>query len=339
MATYQKRGKRIRAIIRRSDQPSASKTFPNKAQAQIWVRDVESRMDRGIWQDPTLLKEWSLTELIEDYEKKKDVAPNMRTSMNHFDRLLNNIKLNRLNSHVIADFVRSRAAEGAKPATIQLDLIALQNLLKYAKAHLKLPTSSDAITEARDLLKSSKLVGKSSERNRRPTQNELDLLKTYYGSPRVKAQSKTDMWALTQFAIYSSFRLGEICRIEWSDLDEVNRNIWIKKRKHPKEPRDDLVPLVGKAFEIIMEQPRVSSRIFPYNPRTISSTFPRHCHKLGIKDLRFHDFRHEGVSRLFEHGLQIQQVSVISGHTDWKTLKRYVQITPESIHAAFDRNS
>ncbi len=33
---------------------------------------------------------------------------------------------------------------------------------------------------------------------------------------------------------------------------------------------------------------------------TVISLFPRACNQLGIKDLKFHDLRREGVSRLFE---------------------------------------
>ncbi|WP_320409374.1 MULTISPECIES: tyrosine-type recombinase/integrase [unclassified Aureimonas] len=47
---------------------------------------------------------------------------------------------------------------------------------------------------------------------------------------------------------------------------------------------------------------------------------------LGVEDLRFHDLRHEGVSRLFEIGLNIPQVSVVSGHRSWISLKRYSHI-------------
>jgi site-specific recombinase XerD len=33
--------------------------------------------------------------------------------------------------------------------------------------------------------------------------------------------------------------------------------------------------------------------------------------------------RHEATSRLFEQGLQVQEVAAITGHTDWRSLKRY----------------
>ena len=44
--------------------------------------------------------------------------------------------------------------------------------------------------------------------------------------------------------------------------------------------------------------------------------------KLGMPDLRFHDLRHEAVSRLVEGGLFDQDVSAISGHKSMPMLKR-----------------
>ena len=47
--------------------------------------------------------------------------------------------------------------------------------------------------------------------------------------------------------------------------------------------------------------------------------------------LRFHDLRHEAISRLFERGLSVAEVALISGHKDPRMLFRYVQLRPEDI--------
>ncbi|MGB9273184.1 MAG: tyrosine-type recombinase/integrase [Pseudolabrys sp.] len=58
----------------------------------------------------------------------------------------------------------------------------------------------------------------------------------------------------------------------------------------------------------------------------ISAAFTRACQFLGIKDLRFHDLRHEGLSRLFGMGRTIPQAAAVSGHRSWTSLKRYTRI-------------
>ena len=52
---------------------------------------------------------------------------------------------------------------------------------------------------------------------------------------------------------------------------------------------------------------------------------------LGIEDLHLHDIRHEGISRLFEAGLDIPRVAMISGHKSWTTLKRYTHLKPADV--------
>ena len=49
--------------------------------------------------------------------------------------------------------------------------------------------------------------------------------------------------------------------------------------------------------------------------------------------MRFHDLRHEATSRLFEQGMEIQEVAAITGHSDFRSLKIYVHVLPERIAA------
>jgi integrase len=57
-----------------------------------------------------------------------------------------------------------------------------------------------------------------------------------------------------------------------------------------------------------------------------------------ITDLRFHDLRHEAVSRFFEMGMSVPEVALISGHKDMRQLFRYTHLNPENVfkkYAAF----
>ncbi|EPS2280435.1 tyrosine-type recombinase/integrase, partial [Pseudomonas aeruginosa] len=59
--------------------------------------------------------------------------------------------------------------------------------------------------------------------------------------------------------------------------------------------------------------------------------------KLGMPDLRFHDLRHEAVSRLVEGGLSDQEVSAISGHKSMQMLKRYTHLRAEDLVGKLDK--
>ncbi|MGC8733260.1 MAG: tyrosine-type recombinase/integrase, partial [Halothiobacillaceae bacterium] len=57
--------------------------------------------------------------------------------------------------------------------------------------------------------------------------------------------------------------------------------------------------------------------------------FTEACVALSIPDLHFHDLRHEGATSLFEAGFSIEQVALVTGHEDWRNLKRYTNLRPE----------
>jgi site-specific recombinase XerD len=44
-----------------------------------------------------------------------------------------------------------------------------------------------------------------------------------------------------------------------------------------------------------------------------------------------HDLRHEAASALFEAGWEIPEVAAVTGHKDWRNLKRYTNLKPEDI--------
>jgi hypothetical protein len=77
---------------------------------------------------------------------------------------------------------------------------------------------------------------------------------------------------------------------------------------------------------------RGQGRIFPHHHESISTAFTRACVELKIDDLHFHDLRHEGTSRLFEAGLSIEKVALVTGHKDWRMLQRYTNLKPEDLH-------
>jgi integrase len=200
------------------------------------------------------------------------------------------------------------------------------------------------VKEARDALNILGIIWRSKERDRRPTLKEIEALYGYWDDMGIKYDGERElvpMVDICQFAIATAMRLGEICRIEWRDFKEDKRIVVIRDRKDPRQKKgnDEIVPLLGvngyDALEIILRQDRADEKIFPYNAHSVSTLFTRACEKLGIEDLSFHDLRHEGTSRLFEAGLRIEQVAMLTGHKDWRTLKRYTQLKPMDILAAF----
>lgn len=88
------------------------------------------------------------------------------------------------------------------------------------------------------------------------------------------------------------------------------------------------------AIALLKEQQSLglaSDRVFPVNGRSLGTAFRRACRDLKIEDLHFHDLRHEATSRLFEAGFDIPEVSLVTGHKDWKMLRRYLNLRPHQL--------
>ena len=78
-----------------------------------------------------------------------------------------------------------------------------------------------------------------------------------------------------------------------------------------------------------------SKFVFPISANCLRLAWERCRDKSHIKGLRFHDLRHEAVSRFFEMGLSVPEVALISGHKDVRQLFRYTHLKPENLIAKY----
>ena len=90
-----------------------------------------------------------------------------------------------------------------------------------------------------------------------------------------------------------------------------------------KNGRPRTVPLSPRALEIIRGTPRVGDTIFVVSPNAVRLAWERLKRRAGVFGLRFHDLRHEAISRFFAKGLNMPEVAAISGHRDPRMLMRY----------------
>ena len=156
--------------------------------------------------------------------------------------------------------------------------------------------------------------------------SKLDQLMEHFRRVRDHRPSSLPMQKIIAFALFSTRRQEEITLLRWDDLDDDR--ILVRDMKHPGDKKGNNVycELPSEALAIIKSMPRVEPEIFPYSTDAVSAAFTRACKILGIADLRFHDLRHEGISRLFEMGRTIPQAAAVSGHRSWTSLKRYTHL-------------
>lgn len=344
MATVQKRRGKWRVQIRRNGH-AVSKTFHRKADADEWAREAETSVDKDI--DPSvrrISRKDTFASLIDLHiEDMHSVGKPLRRSkdmtLRRLREELGGTALANLTRERLLLYGRQRAKEGAGPATLAIDISFIGTVLTHAAAVHGIQVNTEAVSLARIALRRLGLVGASAERDRRPTEAELEKLFTYFDS---NDRLTIPMTRVVKFAISTAMRIEEIFRIEWGTLDAKSRTILVPDRKDPrkKDGNNQRVPLLAAtgydAWTLLEDQRELRLNppaCFPYNPKSAGTAFQRACKELKIIDLHFHDLRHEATSRLFEAGLTIEQVPLVTGHKDWKMLKRYTQLRPEGLHA------
>ena len=314
MATFQRRGTRWRAIVRKQGHPAQSKSFATKAKAQAWAKKVEAgHEDAEAGLSPTLTLGEILDRHLVHLGRTSSRGRKNDASHRTLGREIGRETLVRaMGYQTVADFCQTRIeVDGVKPATALHDIMHLSGAITTAVVEGVLPEEMRAKASAwRKGLTRAGLVGRPQSRDRRPTEEELEALLVH--TKHNRALRRIRYHDLVRFAVASSMRLDEILSLRREDVDLEAGTAVIRLRKHPTDKQDQLVPLMGESVAILEDQPEGDERFFPYRPESVSNGFRRICRHLGIEDLHFHDLRHE--------------VAMVSGHRDWGSLRRYVNL-------------
>jgi integrase len=129
-------------------------------------------------------------------------------------------------------------------------------------------------------------------------------------------------------AAETGMRRGEILSLEWKNIDEERQSLLLP---HTKNGHSRMIPLSERALAILKPLPKTDERVFPMTANGFRLAWERVRLRAGIADLHFHDLRHEVISRLFELGLSVPEVALISGHRDARMLFRYTHPMRETI--------
>jgi integrase len=155
------------------------------------------------------------------------------------------------------------------------------------------------------------------EREEVPTKAELSL---------IIDSADAHLGAFIQVAAATAMRRSEIVNIRTHHIKDNTLQIPVTKTDRPRT-----IPISDKTKAIIFEQAGQGARPFSYHPSTYTHKFKKLCREIGLGQYVVHSLRHYGCSALFDAGLNMIQVSSISGHTDLKMLKRYTHIRPSTL--------
>ncbi len=353
MASFSARGDQILAQVRIKQQGkvvfSESKLFPDRKMAEGWADRLEAKIKKEGLPAVNKLSNVTLGGLVRlhlDYQRK--LRPLGRGTIHTHEKMaqqFDKLPLSDLRAKHLLDYATRRKLEDkVSPATILADLSPVAAAVRAAPYAHDIQVDPNEVDIAMKKLSDMGLTAKSRQIERLVDQKEEDALLEQFTLRNAMPQTGIDMVRMYKIALALPRRVSELCRIEWRDIDRKRRTIKIRDVKHPtkKSGNDQVVPLLGPAWELIEATPPLDARIFPYKSDSVTAAFERVRDSIaetgmpGIKDLRFHDLRHTGITMLFWRGLRIEEVAVVSGHTNWTQLKRYTHIKPDDLHRHFD---
>lgn len=330
MASLRKRNGKWQAQVRRAGHPPRVQSFIAKADAQRWINQTELELDRSVLAyDPSGLERTTVADLIRRY--RREVTPQKRGHDTEAKRLevflrydWSALPLTKATPLVFSRHRDTRARQ-VQPGTVIRELGLLRAVFETARREWDIPLLENPLAKVR---KPKAPQG----RERRLRRGELDRLL------EASTDSRND-WLRPGilFAIETGMRRGEILNMRWRDTDLDASLLSIPETK---TGFSRCIPLTKGATAILAERRTDTSKsddlVFPITGNAFRLAWER-CkrrasrHDPDIADLRFHDLRHEAVSRFFELGLSVPEVAAISGHRDPRMLFRYTHLKAEDI--------
>ncbi len=322
MATFRKRRGKWQVQVRREGQPALSRTFTLRKDALTWARDIEAKQERGFTAvDNRALRSSTVDNLLERYVRtititKRGRAPEAARISRMRRSAVARLSLAAATPDKFAEYRDQRLTEVA-PATVRKEMALFHHAFRIAQHEWNLPLTANPLAEL-------KAPPQGLPRNRRLTDEEASRLLDAFAKVRNRLVP-----AVVRFALETAMRRGELLRLRWEHVNLARRTVLIPETKngHPRT-----IPLSSAAIGVLNDLTwQDSGLVFPLTANALRQSWDRSCRRAKVLDFNFHDLRHEAISHLFEVGLTVPEVALISGHKDVRMLFRYTHLKAEDV--------
>jgi len=337
MANIRKRGKKYQVQIFKTinnNRIRESKTFSTKSEAQAWATMREAELmdsDRKgliVGNKHTLYD--ALVKYRDEVASKKKSVKWLTLKINNFidtlpfvGDLITNIK-----PVQYAEF-RDYRLKDVKSSTVIKELGILS--VVYSKAIKEWGWCS--VNPISNIEKPDK----PKHRDRLISNDEIEAIISIldYKEGEPPKTKKQELAYAFLIAIETAMRQGEILSLTRDSVFLDNHYIHLDKTKNG-DTRN--VPLSKRAkflFQQIVKNNNEDNKLFTLSSASADALFRKYRGKLGIKNLRFHDTRHEATTRLAKK-LHVLELAKTTGHRNINELMTYYNETAESIASKLD---
>jgi integrase len=243
----------------------------------------------------------------------------------------------------LLDYIRVQRRKQKKPNTIRLRVYYLEKLLK-AGADLKNPISVETALADIDLTTSQKFNAVAAYKSyckvhrilwADPPKIDYQPKETFIPSPKevdaLIAAAGRYFSRFLQVAATTGARGGEICRLQWTDVDFEKRTISINSPEKRSNTRT--IPVPEKTTAMLTDMPkRYGANIFNPNPNVARDNLVYLRNKIADiqKNPRFrlvhlHTFRHYFARRKLLETHDKAYVQYLLGHKSSASTDRYTE--------------
>ena len=217
----------------------------------------------------------------------------------------------------IAEWRDARLKEIA-PASVRREMELMSAVFSVARTEWGLIDASPMVDIRRPKT--------SPARKRRVSEAEFKALALSAGSDLTAATARA--YHAFLFAVETGMRAGEIIGLTWDDISIDDRTAHLPKTKNGL-PRD--VPLSSAALKLLEALPDADP-VFGLSSRQLDVLWRKVRDRAGVEGLRFHDSRHEAITRLARR-VDVLDLARIVGHKNISELMTYYDATAGEIAA------
>ena len=147
--------------------------------------------------------------------------------------------------------------------------------------------------------------------------------------------------AIVHFLLSTGCRIAEVCSVNRNDIDFTNLRLEVngKGDKTRTVYIDNVTAMMLKRY--IASRKDIDPALFysrnhcRFTENGIRSMLNRIGKRACVPNVHPHRFRHTFATNLIDHGMSIQEVSVILGHADIRTTMRYIHMNEKNAENSY----
>lgn len=285
---------------------------------------------------------WDWLSYKKDYIKESTYANYSNIISNHIAPDLGKYYLKDLNNKIIQEFLLKKYKIGRLDNLGGLSSKTIRDIVAIIKSSLKFAMKEDLISN----FNLDFIYPKISSKDKIYTisKQDQDKLIDYI----LKNQSSKNFGIL--LTLYSGIRIGELCALQWKDIDFKNnilninktlQRVYIKDKQinkskliitNPKTHNAEREIPLNKDFAKELKKFKTDNEDYILSgsrkwiePRTYRRFFARTLEKVKIDKINFHGLRHTFATNCIKLGVDYKTVSELLGHATVNiTLNLYV---------------